>query len=120
MMMKTYARIWGSAGTALLTATFSISCGQSEATPNTSVSVEDRAQKLYEPLLPGQLQKEEQCKVTRLFYQVTDHKGEFFWSADCQSGKSVMVSVNGNTGQTRFLDCSVAAAAKVKCFEKFR
>lgn len=86
----------------------------------TKTSLEDRARDTYEPLLRRALLADEQCQVTRLLYQGVDNTGQFYWSAACQSGKSLMVRINGATGKSRYLDCGVGSAVGVKCFEPLK
>jgi hypothetical protein len=93
---------------------------RSSSQPSVSQSLEDRAKQTYEPLLPKMLASEEQCQVTRLFFQGADKNGAFYWSAACQNGKSFQVSVDSNTGKSRSLDCGVASVVGVKCFESFK
>jgi hypothetical protein len=83
------------------------------------MSLEERAQQTYEPLLLKALRTDEQCEVTRLFYQGWDKQGQFFWSAACKSGKAIMVRVDSNTGKSQYLDCGTASIVGVKCFETF-
>jgi hypothetical protein len=82
-------------------------------------SLEDRAKQTYEPLLREGLLSDQQCQVTRMFYQGAKD-GIFYWSAACQNGKSFIVSGNGNTGKVRYLDCAAASFLGVKCFEAFK
>ena len=63
---------------------------------------------------------DEQCEVARLFYQGIDKNGQFYWSAACRNGKSLMVSVDGQTGRSNYLDCDIASVVGVKCFQAFK
>jgi len=86
-------------------------------TPNAE-SIEERAQRIYEPMLRKALASDEQCDVTRMVYQGMDQKvDEFYWSAACRNGKSTLVRANGSTGKITYLDCGVAATIGVRCFE---
>ena len=113
---------WLVAGLVLLLLLARLSSPTDSASPRSqsATSIEDRAQQTYEPLLRKALQSDEQCEVTRFFYQGVDKNGQFYWSAACQNGKSLMVSVDGNTGKSRYLDCGVASLVGVKCFQAFK
>ena len=89
--------IWIVAGLVLLLVLGRLSNQTDSGSPRSqpTTSIEDRAQETYEPLLRKALVSDEQCEVTRFFYQGMDKDGQFYWSAACQNGKSLMVSVNG-------------------------
>lgn len=114
--------LWVLAGLLLLWVLGRLSSPTDSGSPRSQsgASIEDRAQQTYEPLLRKTLLSDEQCEVTRLFYQGADKNGQFYWSAACQNGKSLMVSVDGNTGRSKYLDCGVASVVGVKCFQAFK
>ena len=86
-----------------------------------SNALEDRGRGLYEPRVSGVMLQNENCAVTRTFYNGWIEKDqEFYWSVDCKDGRQFMLSVDGTTGRTKTLDCAVAKAVTVNCFEKFK
>jgi len=86
-----------------------------------STLLEDRGRDLYEPRLPGVMQTEANCEIVRTFYSGWQENSQtFFWSLACKDGRQFMLSVDGKSGQTKRLDCSVAKVAGVTCFEKIK
>jgi hypothetical protein len=79
---------------------------------------EDGGRGIWEPMVPAMMLTDENCTVTRTFYNGW-HKAEkdFFWSVECEDGRQVVLLVETKAGGQKTLDCSAAKALKVNCFE---
>jgi len=70
----------------------------------------------------GYVVEDENCRVTRSFFQGVDNAGDAFWSVACANGKAFQIVIENNSrASTRVLECEVLkAVGGTECFKKFR